>query len=77
MVRIDTPLTAETLRQVRHELGLSQSQLARRLGVSVDAVQAWEQGLRPIPGIAVPALRYVAARVAREKREKGEADEAK
>ncbi len=34
---------------VRHALGKSQSQVARLLGISLRAVQSFEQGWRPVP----------------------------
>ena len=35
----------KTIRQLRHERGWSQRELAVRLGVSVNAVSKWERGL--------------------------------
>ena len=46
----------ETIKELRRSLGLSQSQFARALGVSVVAVQKWEQGTRnPTPLVALIA----------------------
>jgi len=41
-------MTAGDLKKIREELGLSQDNLARELGVTVGAVSRWEQGLNPI-----------------------------
>jgi putative transcriptional regulator len=43
-------------REVRRELGLTQSQLAEQIGVTVRAVQSWEQGWREPSGRAERAL---------------------
>ena len=40
---------ARTFRTVRNKLGLSQSALADSLGVSIRAVQSYEQGWRKVP----------------------------
>lgn len=40
------------IKELRRDLGLTQVQFAERLGVSVCAVQAWEQGKRqPRPDV--------------------------
>lgn len=38
----DTPLNRETIQAARKDAGLSQEGLARLLGVSTNAVRAWE-----------------------------------
>lgn len=43
-------------REVRRELGLTQQQLADRIGVTVKAVQHWEQGVRQPSGQSERAL---------------------
>lgn len=43
-------------RDVRDQLGLTQKELANRLGVSVRAVQSWEQGWRSPRGPAEKIL---------------------
>lgn len=43
-------MTPAALRTARRGLGLTQEALAATLGVSVRAVQSWEQGQRPVPG---------------------------
>jgi transcriptional regulator with XRE-family HTH domain len=40
-----TSLTPEFLRRRRVELGLTQADLAERLGVTQEAVSRWERGL--------------------------------
>jgi putative transcriptional regulator len=45
--------------KVRHELGLSQSQLATILGISLDTLQNWEQGRRKPTGPAKVLLRII------------------
>jgi DNA-binding transcriptional regulator YiaG len=40
----------ETIKELRHKLGLSQEGLARNLGVSVITVRRWEKGsFKPSP----------------------------
>jgi len=52
-------VTAAAIRAIRESAGLSQSQLARRLGVAVRTVQNWEQGLRVPRGPAVLMLETI------------------
>ena len=52
--------TGEDVKKVRDTLGLSQVLFARFLGTSVKAVQAWERGGRPLPGIACRFLDEIA-----------------
>ncbi len=50
------PVSPTELRKILKSLGLSQSEAARRLYVSVNAVQRWISGERKIPGPAIAAL---------------------
>ena len=52
-------MTAAEVIEIRRAAGLSQSQLARRLGVAVRTVQNWEQGLRVPRGPAVLMLETI------------------
>lgn len=56
--QVDLPETAAA----RQRLGLSQSQFANLLGVSVRTVQDWEQGRREPSGAARALLRVAAVR---------------
>jgi len=49
----------EELKAIRAALGLSQSELARLMGASVKAVQAWEQGVRPIQGTVEEQIQWL------------------
>ena len=52
----DMPV-GEVIRRKRKELGLTQEQVAQRLGVSAPAVNKWETGQFSYPDIAIlPAL---------------------
>lgn len=54
-------LTPDDVVRFRAELGYSQSQLARSLGLSIDACQSWEQRLRSVPKwlpLAFQTLRF-------------------
>lgn len=46
----------DKLQQARITVGLSQSKMAARLGVSVRNLQGWEQGRRTPRGLALEAL---------------------
>lgn len=55
------PLEGNNPSRIRERLGLSQSQFARLLGVSVYTLQNWEQGARKPSGAARSLLELVAA----------------
>lgn len=55
------PPSAEQVRAIRAKLGLSQAQFARRFGLSLDAVQQYEQGRRRPSGSAATLLRVIEA----------------
>jgi len=50
-------MTAEQLKSIRATLGLTQAQLAHRLGVVPSTVAKWEQGVHPISPMAERAIR--------------------
>ena len=45
-------LGADDVAAVRKRIGASQAVFASLLGVSANAIRAWEQGVNPLPGIA-------------------------
>ena len=45
-------MTAEEFKTARARLGLTQSGLAARTGLSIDTIRAYEQGKRPVSNIA-------------------------
>ena len=47
-----TDYSPDDVRRIRATLRASQALFARFLGVSVNSVKAWEQGLRRVPAIA-------------------------
>ena len=49
-------MTAHELKELRNHLGLTQTELAQRLGVALRTVQSWELGER---GISEPISRLV------------------
>jgi predicted ATPase/DNA-binding CsgD family transcriptional regulator/DNA-binding XRE family transcriptional regulator len=61
---VETDSVAARLRQLRASLGLSQEQLARRLGVSFATVNRWESGRTQISAPAAAALTQLEAEVA-------------
>jgi putative transcriptional regulator len=56
LVPKSTEYTAEDVVRIRRERGLSQSQFARLLAVSVRTLQSWEQGTRTPSG---PSMRLL------------------
>ncbi len=60
----DADSVAERLRRLRSTLGLSQEQLARRLGVSFATVNRWESGRTALSARAAAAVEALEAEVA-------------
>jgi DNA-binding transcriptional regulator YiaG len=56
-------MKATDLKKIRAKLGLSQTALAERLGVTRNTVTRWEMGLHPIPLMAIKLLRTLATLV--------------
>lgn len=56
-------IPAEGLRYFRRELGLTQTELGRRLGVTQRTISRWETGAEPVgnPHLVLRALADVAA----------------
>lgn len=52
-------MTKEEFRWLRTQLGFTQEQLARDIGVTLGAVQKWELGLRPISGPVARLMRLM------------------
>jgi transcriptional regulator with XRE-family HTH domain len=64
-------MTPTELKRIRKELGLTQEQLAKQLGVGQNAVARWEIGLRRISEPTVRLLRRILAEVRGTAKEKG------
>ncbi len=64
------PVTGDEVRRIRKRLGLTQAQLAERLGVTASSVARWEQGVMGIRETAARLLRLLerTERAARRKR---------
>jgi transcriptional regulator with XRE-family HTH domain len=54
-------MTATELRIRRERLGLSQTELGRELGITQQAVSAWERGENAIPASIQKLLAFVEA----------------
>ena len=54
-------ITAAEIREIRHELGLSQAGLAQQMGLTRDAVANWENGRNSPNGASEVLLRQLAA----------------
>ena len=52
-------MTKRQFRKLRNSIGLSQTKLAREMGVTLRTVSRWETGEFPIPRIAELALKTV------------------
>lgn len=53
------PLTADDVRVIRRSLGLTQQAFAELLGVALDTVQAWEQGVNAPSGASQHLMRLI------------------
>lgn len=59
VARVDR-ISPDSIAAVRTRLGLSQTQFARALGISLDTLQNWEQGRREPTGPAKVLLKVAA-----------------
>ena len=57
---ISSVIRPEELREIRHRMGLSQKQLAARLGVARATVWRWEMGVHPIEPLSAKLLAILA-----------------
>lgn len=57
-------LTPDTIRALRRRLGVTQDELAARLGCSTQAVSFWERGTRTPTGLYAQAIRRLMAEFA-------------
>jgi transcriptional regulator with XRE-family HTH domain len=60
-------MTGKRFKQIRTELGMTQAQLAKVLGVWANTVAHWDRGDKPIPGPVELAMKLLL-----EKKERGE-----
>lgn len=56
------PMTPEQLKSIRERLGLTQAQLAQRMGVERNTINRWEMGLNRIPRMAQLLLAQLTGR---------------
>lgn len=59
-------MTPDEIKEARDALGLTQAELAARMGVTVDAVRAWEADRRPLQGAALVLLKTLVQNANRE-----------
>jgi putative transcriptional regulator len=57
------PKDAKALAAARESSGLAQAQAADVLGISVRTWQEWEQGRRPVPGMALELFKIKTGQV--------------
>ena len=60
-------MTGDDIKALRHKLGLTQEQFAKRFKVSTRAVEDWEQGLKHPRGLTLDALERLAKRTDKER----------
>ena len=65
-------MTPEDLKRIRRQLGLTQKELAEKLGVTLVTVGRWEAGMRKI---SEPVARLVQRIAAEERKKKGRTEE--
>ena len=58
-------MTAKEVAALRKQLGLTQQQLAQKIGASRESVSRWETGAHPPEVANLKALRYLAERAKR------------
>jgi len=64
--RVASLIRPEELKQIRERMGLSQRQLASRLGVARATVWRWEAGVHPVEPLSARLIEILAAAAARE-----------
>ncbi|MCI0371432.1 MAG: helix-turn-helix domain-containing protein [candidate division NC10 bacterium] len=65
-------MTPAALRRIRRDLGLTQEQLAKELGVDRVSVARWETAARPISEPVARLVRRIAAEARGKAKRKGE-----
>ncbi len=63
-------MDAASLKRRRKRLGLTQAELAKRMGVTWNTVARWETGQRKVPGMAEVLLGYIEREVRGDARRK-------
>lgn len=54
-------MTAQQLKQARHQLGLTQQGLADKLGIKLAKLRNWEQGRNAISDEGTTAIKWLVA----------------
>lgn len=67
-------MTPKALRDLRHRLGLSQSDFAAKLGVASDTISRWERGVLGLRQTSQLLIEKVAAEEARRARRRNRRD---
>ena len=52
-------MTKEQIKQARQELGLTQHDMAKKLGIKLAKLRNWEQGRNAVSDEAVTAIRWL------------------
>jgi len=63
-------MTGEDLKALRTQLGLTQAELAERIGVARNTINRWEMGIRRIPEPVARLMQYLAKEVRAERKKK-------
>lgn len=52
-------MTPEQIKQARQSMGLTQAEMAEKMGVGIDAVKQWESGRRKPRGPAIKIIKML------------------
>lgn len=63
-------MTAAEVRRIRERLGLTQAELAARIGVHTMTVSRWERGVVNVPEPVGRLIRFVASAASKPRRER-------
>ncbi len=63
-------MTAQELKDLRHQMGLTQRELAEKIGVPWNTVARWEVGMRKIAEPIARLVHYIAKEVRAEQQRK-------
>jgi DNA-binding transcriptional regulator YiaG len=61
-------MTGQELKALRHQMGLTQKELAEKIGVPWNTVARWEVGMRKIAEPIARLVHYIAKEVKAEKK---------
>lgn len=54
-----TEAVVSPVAQLRHKLGVSQNEFSKQIGISVNTLKSWEQGVRKPSGAALKLIQLI------------------